>query len=132
MAGTLCSEQLLERLCFQSNSGQILSQTIVQFVADAASFIGADFEHLLFQLLAFGDVAFAALNANLSAAFVAHWSPGARTPFLLAGLCDQSKFHIRIAFATKEVPPKRQHARLIVGMDPVDKLSLFDFGKRIA
>src|SRR4051794_34272127 len=101
-------------------------------MADPAPLVRADFEHLLLELFAFADVAFAALDTDLPAIFIAHGAPSARAPLDLAGFGQEPELNLGIAFAAIEIVPQSEHALLILRMDPVNKFALLDFSEGVA
>ncbi len=85
----------------------------------------------LFRHAALRDVALASLNPHLAAVIVQNGSPGRRHPLDPAIARDEPIFLLIKAFALEEPIPVPEHARSILGVNPVDELRALDLLHRI-
>src|SRR5258708_22066805 len=99
MPNSLCGKCLLQRFGPKGDSCEVLAKAIVQFVADPTAFVRGTVENLTLQFFAFGDIPFAALDADLAAILIKKGTPCARAPFRLPGFRYQAELGFGITSA---------------------------------
>ncbi len=82
----------------------------------------------LLGVFALGDVAIAALHADLVSISVEDGPPGCGSPFQPAVFRDEPVFLILTSAALEEAFPLREHAGTVLWMQPAQRLVLLDFG----
>src|SRR5206468_971208 len=100
-----------------------LKQGAVALFADAEG---------LFRHTAVGDVAFAALHSDLTAALVEDGSPRGGNPLDTAVAGDHAVLFIVEGVALEQTVPVGEHALAIFGMNPADELLSLKIGSCVS